>query len=107
MPAVMVPDPTELFPGALSADQLSLFGADEDRLQPPIPSFTPDPEAIRRRLHGLLTLARDAKVMPWPERDARMWQTVFPQMANWLPNEEAEQLRFAFIQEFERLKAAA
>ncbi len=107
MLAVMAPDPTELFPDASSVDQLSLFGVGEDRLQPPIQRFTPDPEAIRKRLHGLLTLARDAKVMPWPERDARMWQTVFPQMTNWLPDDEAEQLRFAFVQEIARLKAAA
>jgi hypothetical protein len=31
---------------------------------------------------------------------------VFPQMANWLPEEEAAQLRFEFAQELERLKAA-
>ena len=47
-----------------------------------------------------------ATTMPWPARDARMWQTVFPQMANWLPEDEAEQLRFEFAQEIERLKAA-
>jgi len=28
-------------------------------------------------------------------------------MANWLPEEEAEQLRFAFAQDIERLQAAA
>jgi hypothetical protein len=45
--------------------------------------------------------------MPWPERDARMWQTVFPNMANWLPADEAEQLRLEFAQEMERLKKPA
>jgi hypothetical protein len=45
--------------------------------------------------------------MPWPERDARMWQIVFPQMANWLPPDEADQLRFAFAQEMQRLDRAA
>jgi hypothetical protein len=45
--------------------------------------------------------------MPWPERKARMWQTVFPQMANWLPDDEAGQLCFEFAREIERLKAAA
>jgi len=45
--------------------------------------------------------------MPWSERDARMWQTVFPNMANWLPQAEAEQLRFAFAQEIARLRAVA
>ncbi len=44
--------------------------------------------------------------MPWPERDARMWQVVFPQMADWLPTAEADQLRLAFAEEIERLKAA-
>ncbi len=89
-----------------SADQLSLFGPGEDRMQPTARRFAPDPEVVRARLHGLLSLARGAKVMPWPEQDARMWQTVFPQMANWLPDDEADQLRFAFVQEIERLRAA-
>jgi hypothetical protein len=88
------------------ADQLSLFGVGENRMQPPAYRFEVDLELIRRRLYGLLATARDATVMPWPERDARMWQTVFPQMANWLPDEEANQLRFEFVQEIERLKAA-
>ena len=51
--------------------------------------------------------ARKAKTMPWSERDARMWQTVFPNMAKWLPDDEAEQLCFAFVQEMERLRQAA
>ena len=89
------------------ADQLSLFGLSEDRMQPPAYRFVPDQELIRRRLQRLLAVAREAKAMPWSERDARMWQTVFPQMANWLPDDEADQLRFDFIQEIERLKAAA
>jgi hypothetical protein len=87
-------------------EQLSLFGAAEEGLQPPVQRFVPDTELIRRRLHALLTTARGAAVMPWPERDARMWQTVFPQMADWLPDDEATQLRFEFMQEIDRLKAA-
>ena len=97
-------DPFEL--PHTDADQLSLFGAGEDRLQPPVRQFVADTELIRRRLHRLLDMARAAAVMPWPERDARMWQTVFPQMADWLPEDEANQLRFEFMQEIERLKAA-
>ena len=76
-------------------------------MQPPVRRFVPDAETIRSRLQALLAVARNATVMPWPERDARMWQTVFPQMANWLPDEEAEQMRFEFVQEIERLKLAA
>ena len=100
-------DPIDLFGHPTGPDQLSLFGHGEDRLQPPKPVLTPDSETIRRRLDGLLTKVRNAPAMPWSERDARMWQTVFPQMANWLPDEEADQLRFEFAREIERLKAAA
>ena len=45
--------------------------------------------------------------MPWDVRDARMWQTVFPQMARWLPDAEAEQLKLEFAREIERLTKAA
>lgn len=87
--------------------QSSLFGEGEDRMQAPRRSYTPDPEEIRRRLNVLLDKARNADSMPWNERDARMWQTVFPNMAKWLPDDEAEQLRLAFKHEIERLKEAA
>lgn len=90
-----------------AADQLSLFGPGEDRMQPVARGFAPEPDVVRARLNGLLALARSAEVMPWPVEDARMWQTVFPQMANWLPDDEADQLRLAFMQEIERLKMAA
>ncbi|HWA60726.1 MAG TPA: hypothetical protein VG939_05095 [Caulobacteraceae bacterium] len=85
-------------------EQLSLF-VEEDG-PPAVLRFTPEPDEVRRRLRRLLDQARDASTMPWPERDARMWQAVFPQMANWLPEDEANQLRFEFAQEIERLKAA-
>jgi hypothetical protein len=87
--------------------QGSLFGTGEDRLQAPVQRYMPDPDKVRRRLRALLEKARSAKAMPWPERDARMWQIVFPNMANWLPDEEAAQLRFEFAREMERLKQAA
>ena len=99
-------EPTNPFRLAGDTDQLSLFGDSDDRMQAPVRRFTPDPETVRQQLHTLLSAAREARTMPWPERDARMWQTVFPQMANWLPDDEADQLRFEFAQEIERLKAA-
>src|SRR6266702_2653996 len=99
-------EPVDPFLTAEDEGQLSLFGVGEDRMQVPIPRFAPDPDEVRQRLHNLLALARAANAMPWPERDARMWRTVFPQMANWLPDEEANQLRFEFMQEIERLLAA-
>lgn len=87
--------------------QGSLFGEGEDRMQAPRKNIIPDPENVRSRLTALLSKARTAEKMPWSERDARMWQTVFPNMAKWLPDDEAEQLCFEFAQHMERLKQAA
>jgi hypothetical protein len=100
-----MPDETDLFRHAPT--QGSLFGAGEDRLQAPVQRYLPDPEAVRRRLKLLIEKARSAEKMPWSERDAQMWQTVFPNMAKWLPDDEAEQLRFEFAREMERLTEAA
>ena len=69
-------------------------------------SYAPDVADVRRRLTGLLEMARGAARMPWSARDARMWQVVFPQMAGWLPEAEAGQMRLAFAREMERLRAA-
>jgi|SRR5665213_1705495 len=98
-------DETDLF-GEGSA-QGSLFGSGGDRIQAPRQNTLPDPEAVRLRLRSLLEKVRSADKMPWSERDARMWQTVFPNMAKWLPEDEADQLRFEFAQEIERLSRAA
>lgn len=88
--------------------QHSLFGDSESLIpNPKAQTYTPDPDHIRKRLHGLLDTARSASRMPWSDRDSRMWQVVFPQMANWLPDDEANQLRFEFAQELERLRLAA
>jgi hypothetical protein len=96
---------TDLF--GYTPAQGSLFGAGEDRLQAPRQNTLPDPEAVRARLKALLAKARSAERMPWSERDARMWQIVFPNMAKWLPDDEADQLRFEFTQEMQRLRDAA
>lgn len=88
--------------------QQSLFGDGDSRMPNPKPvSHLPNPDDVRRRLHSVLTQARSATQMPWDERKARMWQTVFPQMAKWLPDDERDQLSFEFAQEMERLKNAA
>ena len=97
---------TDLFGDPTGSAQFSLFGDSDDRLQRPQQKLVPDPEDVRQRMLVLLGKARAAKTMPWPEREARMWQTVFPNMANWLPEEEAAQLRFEFAREMERLRAA-
>ena len=67
-----------------------------------------DPDRVRARLHMLLAQARAARsAPPWDEKTTRMYQIVFPQMANWLPPDEAEQLRFEFERELRRLTPAA
>ena len=98
----------DLFGNDGTGGQGSLFGDSEDRIPHPAPpSAQADPERVRAKLYALLETARNADRMPWTERKARMWQIVFPQMANWLPDDEANQLRFEFAQEIERLKLAS
>lgn len=65
------------------------------------------PSEARARLLKLLAQARAAAALPWSERDTRKWEILFPQMAEWLPDDEANQLCFEFAQELERLRNAA
>jgi hypothetical protein len=80
--------------------QSDLFGAD------PVPAYRPDPEKVRARLHKILAEARAARTFPWEPTRVSLYRTIFPQMTNWLPEEEAAQLRFDFDQEMARLNAA-
>ena len=91
----------------LEPAQGSLFGEGENRMASPQKSDQPDPVVIRKRLHDVLAKAKAAQTMPWNENDAGVWQIIFPNMANWLPEEEANQLRFEFKQEMQRLSVAA
>jgi hypothetical protein len=90
-------------------DQLDLFGES----QPELPGvdrtaavYRADPDEVRAELLRVLAQARAAKSLPWDPRRTLYWRTVFPQMTNWLPDEEAAQLRFAFETEIRRLDAA-
>ena len=72
--------------------------------QPPVI----DPEDVRRRLHAMLDKARASEgELPWSLETTRRNRTIFPQMANWLPHEEAEELRAAFRVELERFDLTA
>ncbi len=93
----MSADQPDLF---LAEPQPELFGKQPER------KYYADPEKVRAKLHKLLAEMRAAGSMPWDDRTLRLHQTVFPQMTDWLPDEEAAQLRFAFATELERLKAA-
>lgn len=65
-----------------------------------------DPEEVRQELKALLMLAQSAlDEAPWDRRTHRYHQVVFPQMASWLPEDEANQLCFEFARELERIEA--
>jgi hypothetical protein len=70
------------------------------------PTYRPDPEKVRARLHRILGEAKAAKVLPWDPARVSLYRTIFPQMTLWLPHEEASQLRFDFEAEMTRLQAA-
>ena len=88
--------------------QLDLFGEDEPEL-PGVEGagvYRADPDEVRAELLRVLAKVRAAQSFPWDARRTLYWRTVFPQMTNWLPDEEAAQLRFAFETEIRRLDAA-
>jgi len=81
--------------------QPDLFAAE------PIPACRPNPDKVRLRLHKILAEARAAQTLPWKRSTVALYQTIFPHMTHWLPEEEGAQLRFAFDTEMERLAEAA
>lgn len=72
----------------------------------PATAYRPDPDRVRGRLHRLLAEARAARTLPWEPTTVSLYRTIFPQMTQWLPEEEAVQLRFQFETELARLEAA-
>jgi N-6 DNA Methylase len=89
--------------------QLNLFGEQEPEL-PGVESapavYRADPNEVRAELQRVLAKVRAAQSFPWGPRRTLYWRTVFPQMTNWLPDDEAAQLRFEFETEIRRLEAA-
>jgi hypothetical protein len=88
-------------------DQLDFFAAEplfgEDAAPP---AYRPDPDKVRARLHRILAEARAAQKLPWEPTRVSLYRTIFPQMTNWLPDDEGAQLRFEFETELARLEAA-
>jgi len=82
-------------------EQDDLFGEDS-----PTPVFRADPDEVRQDLYKILAEARAARTMPWDAKRVSLYRTIFPQMTNWLPEDEATQLRFEFETELARLEAA-
>lgn len=81
--------------------QHDLFGAEAAP-----PAYRPDPDKVRSRLHKILAEARAAQKLPWEPTTVSLYRTIFPQMTNWLPEDEGAQLRFQFEEELTRLEAA-
>ncbi len=89
-------------------NQPDLFATQNDLLgAPPKQSYAPSLATVRAEANKVLEKARLAKDMPWTAKEVAFWKTVFPQMTNWLPAEEADQLRLAFSEELSRLEAAS
>lgn len=70
------------------------------------PVYEADPEEVCQELNGLLAQMRAAETMPWDAKRTALYRTIVPQMANWLPEDEAKQLCFEFETELKRLEAA-
>lgn len=89
------------------SNQADLFGTQADLLgPPPKQSYAPSLEKVRAEVNKVLEKARIAKDMPWTAKEVAFWKTVFPQMTNWLPEDEREQVRAAFWEEINRLEAS-
>lgn len=63
----------------------------------------PDIDKTRAKLNRLLTMAKAADTMPWDERESRVWRIVFPNMANWMPEDERDRMRAEWAAEMARL----
>jgi hypothetical protein len=88
------------------SNHTDLFGRQGDLFGPPPPkSYAPSLAKVRAEVNKVLEKARIAREMPWTQKELAFWKTVFPQMTKWLPEEEAEQLRSAFMEEICRLEA--
>jgi hypothetical protein len=89
------------------SNQTDLFGTQPDLFgPPPKQSYAPSLEKVRAEVNKVLEKARIAKDMPWTAKEVAFWKTVFPQMTNWLPEDERELVRSAFWEEINRLEAA-
>jgi len=68
-------------------------------------SYAPDQEEVRGDLVSMLASARAVTAGSlWDRRTYLYNKTVFPQMSQWLPDDERDQLCFEFARELERIE---
>jgi hypothetical protein len=82
--------------------QFSLFQTE----RPEPPRRPPDLAYIRKSLNWRLRTLRDAVIMPWSEGETASLEKLVPELAAYLPAEEAEALTAEFRSELARLRAA-
>lgn len=56
----------------------------------------PTAESVRPRLETVLRQLRDGSSAKWSESERRRWSVVFPQMCEWMPEDERSALRNEF-----------
>lgn len=59
----------------------------------------PTADSVRPRLEAVLRQLRDGSSAKWSASELRRWSVVFPQMCEWLPEDE----RLVMRGEFQRL----
>ena len=64
----------------------------------------PDLDFIRKNMHYILRVARNAQFMPWGPADTRHWEKFFPELAELLPADEGAELVALFHAELSRLR---
>jgi hypothetical protein len=48
----------------------------------------PNADSVRPRLEAVLRQLREGEAVKWSVAERRRWNVVFPQMCDWLPEEE-------------------
>jgi len=100
-------------PAAVGGRKRRMAGMDEREEQlgfelgeePAATGYAPNLQHVREDLNCILSEARaGVDVSPWDVRTLRYKKIVFLQMTKWLPEDEAEQLRFEFMHEVERIE---
>jgi hypothetical protein len=56
----------------------------------------PTADTVRPKLEAVLRQLRDGGASEWSEAEQRRWQVIFPQMCDWLPEDEREIKRAEF-----------
>jgi hypothetical protein len=74
-------------------NQLEMFAPQQQRQ-----AEMPTAETVRPRLHAVLRQLSDGSAVRWSEAEKRRWIVVFPQMCEWLPEDERTTMREEFDQ---------